>query len=68
MKTAPWTLYDLKRVLKSLKNGKCRDPKGLVNELFKPGVAGEDLIQLILHMLSQESQEFTTSKIKEAYF
>ena len=52
MKTAPWTLYDLERVFKSQKNGKCRDRKGLVNELFKPGVAGEDLIQSILHMLN----------------
>ena len=42
--TIPWTWGELERVLKSLKNGKCRDPKGLINELFKSDVAAEDLL------------------------
>ena len=30
-----WNEKDLDKVLKKLKNGKCQDPAGLVNELFK---------------------------------
>ena len=42
-KTPEWTMEQLERVLKDLKPNKSRDPLGLANELFKPGVAGEDL-------------------------
>ena len=38
-----WTLKDLNLVLKKLKNNKSRDPTGLINEIFKPGVIGQDL-------------------------
>ena len=34
--------------MKHLKTKKAADPKGLVNELFKPGVAGTDLQRSIL--------------------
>ena len=37
-KSPPWTAADLHKVLSSLKNNKSRDPHGLINELFKPGV------------------------------
>ena len=40
------------KVLGSLKNGKCRDPQGLINELFKPGVSGKDFQYSLLHMLN----------------
>ena len=50
VKSARWTIHDLKKVLKTLKNGKCRDPSGLVNELLKPDVAGEDLFKSLLFM------------------
>ena len=33
-KLLPWTMEDLERVLKSLKNGKARDPNRWTNELF----------------------------------
>ena len=42
-KSKPWTRKNLDNVLKSLKNNKSRDPHGLINELFKPGVIGHDL-------------------------
>ena len=38
-----WKMEDLEKVLKNLKSNKTRDPHGLINELFKPGVIGEDL-------------------------
>ena len=33
-RTDPWTLKQLEKVLDGLKKDKCRDPKGLINELF----------------------------------
>ena len=42
-KTPPWTMKNLEKALKSLKNGKCRDPAGLIREMFKEEVIGEDL-------------------------
>ena len=41
--TALWTIEDLDKVLKKLKSNKTRDPHGLINEIFKHGVLGEDL-------------------------
>ena len=34
-KTADWTMDDLDKALKQLKSGKCRDPDGLIREIFK---------------------------------
>ena len=51
-KSEPWTHKQLDKVLSSLKNGKCRDPEGLINELFKHGVAGQDLKDSILHIMN----------------
>ena len=42
-RTDPWTIQELDKVLNSLKKDKCRDPKGLVNELFSTKVAGKNL-------------------------
>ena len=53
IKSAPWTREQLENVLKSLKNGKCRDPQGLINEIFKPAVAGENLKVSLLHMFNK---------------
>ena len=53
IKSAPWTFQELEAVLKTLKKGKCRDPQCLVNEIFRPGVAGEDLIKSMLYMLNK---------------
>ena len=42
-KTPDWTLDDLEVVLKGLKNKKCRDPLGYINEIFKSDVCGDNL-------------------------
>ena len=57
-KTPEWTLKDLEKVLKSLKNNKARDAHGHVYELFKYG--GKDLKLSILKMfnLVKERQEY----------
>ena len=44
-KSQDWTEEDLIAVLSSLKNGKCRDPLGMINEIFKPPIAGRDLVE-----------------------
>ena len=44
----PFTEEMLMKVLKSLKNNKARDPYGIIYELFKPNLAGKDLIESLL--------------------
>ena len=56
-KTPPWNMDDLSAVLRSLKNEKSSDPFGLVNELFKPGVAGQDLKLAILKLANRIKKE-----------
>ena len=51
--TSPWKMQDLEKVLKSLKRNKCRDPHGLVNELFFTNVAGAHLKTALLMMFNE---------------
>ena len=41
-KSKPWNEENLDKVLSCLKAGKSRDPHQMINEIFKPGVAGKD--------------------------
>ena len=52
-KTSPWTMEDLEDALKTLKNGKCRDPEGLIREIFKEDVIGKDLQRSMLVMFNK---------------
>ena len=52
VKTGKWTRKNLNVVLKSLKKNKTRDPLGLVNEIFKPKVIGEQLERVLLSLLN----------------
>ena len=38
--------------MSKLKSGKCRDPGGLINEIFKPGVIGTDLQEALLDLFN----------------
>ena len=58
-KSPPWNKKQLLKVLSSLKNNKSRDPHGMVNELFKPGVAGESLVSSLLILLNKIKAEIT---------
>ena len=51
-KTLPWTIQDLEKVFKVLKKDKCRDPNGLINEIFSTEVAGKDLKKSLLMLLN----------------
>ena len=53
VKTNPWKSTELQKVLKVLKSNKSRDPHGLINELFKPGVLGKSLENSILKLMNR---------------
>ena len=55
--SADWTYDDLVIVMKKLKPNKATDPVGLVSELFKPGVAGSDLVQSTLSLCNLIKRE-----------
>ena len=52
-KTQPWTMTDLENALKQLKTGKCRDPEGLIREIFMEGVIGDDLKKSMLVLFNK---------------
>jgi hypothetical protein len=52
-KTPPWEMKHLDKVLKYLKKNKARDPHGFCNELFRPEVAGDDLILALLKLMNR---------------
>ena len=66
-KTSPWTMEDLEVVLKYLKKDKSRDPLGFANELFQPGVAGDDLKHAILKLANSIKEEQLYPKALEKY-
>ena len=51
-RTAPWNMNDLEFVLKGLKNNKCIDPVGMINEIFKNGCIGQDLKEALLMLFN----------------
>ena len=53
VKSKPWTRSQLNDVLSALKSNKSRDPHGLVRDIFKPGVIGEDLEKSLLTMMNR---------------
>ena len=61
-KSPPWVMKDLEDAIKELKTGKCRDPEGLIREVFKEDALGEDLKQslLILFNKIKDNQKFPT--------
>ena len=52
-KTNPWTLKQMEKGIQSMKNKKCRDAQGLVNEILKSGVAGRDFKLSLLSLLNK---------------
>ena len=52
-KSEEFTMAELEKVLKNLKNDKSKDFNGYINEPFKEGVAGKDLKQSLLMMFYQ---------------
>ena len=48
-----WTMDQLESALKDLKNNKTRDNDGLINEIFKKGVIGDNLKESLLKMFNE---------------
>ena len=63
VKTKPWTIEELDKVLNSLQKKKCRDPQGFLNDIFKHDSAGSDLKLSILHMINKTKDTFNIPKI-----
>ena len=57
-KSPDWTISDLDKVLKALKNNKSRDPQGFINDIFKPGVIGKNLRVGILLLVNGVKDNF----------
>ena len=49
----PWTKDQLMTVLKSLKTGKSADALGFSNELFKPNIIGNDLLDSLVVIVNR---------------
>ena len=47
-KSKLWTMENLEKALSDLKNGRSRDPEGLINEILKKNVIGDDLKKSLL--------------------
>ena len=56
-KTPPWEMKDLEETLNSLKSGKSRDPEGLIREIFKDEVIGENLKMSLLILFNKIKTE-----------
>ena len=64
-KSDDWNMCNLNKVLRNLKTKKAADPVGLVNELFKPGVAGSDLVKSTLMICNMMKSEIRIPKFAE---
>ena len=52
-------MKDLEAVLKSLQTGKCRDPEGMIQDIFKEEVIGDDLKESLLMLLNKVKETGT---------
>ena len=57
--SSPWKLSHLDKTLKSLKNNQARDPMGVINELFKPGIIGDELKFSTLSLMNSVKQNMS---------
>ena len=55
--TNPWTMANLEKALKSLKTNQARDPLGMINELFKTGIIGNELKIATLRLMNSVKTE-----------
>ena len=56
-KSQPWTMEELEIALRDLKRNKSRDCEGLVNEIFKSDVIGNNLKKSLLMMFNNIKEE-----------
>ena len=56
-RSSPWNLSNLEKALNDLKKNKTRDHEGLVNEIFKKEVIGDNLKMSLLIMFNKIKKE-----------
>ena len=54
----PWTIADFNKVAKTLKNNQSRDPHGMINKLFKEGLAGQGLKMGVIELMNLIKSSF----------
>ena len=64
-KSKAWDLKSLKKILSKPKSNKARDPHGLINDLFKPGVCGSDLEKSLLSTFMRIKEEIIFPEFME---
>ena len=65
LKSYDWKKEDVVKVMKRLKTNKAADPVGLIHELFKPGVAGSDLVNSLVTLCNMIKNECKVPKFVE---
>ena len=54
--TPDWELSDLEEAINALKSGKCRDPEGIIREVFKEESLGKDLKLSLLILFNKKKR------------
>ena len=63
----PWEMKQLENAIKSLKNNKARDSNGWINELFKEGIAGNNLKISMLKLFNKiKTENFIPEYMRKA--
>ena len=62
-KSPPWAMASMDKAIRSMKSNKCRDPKGLINELLKPEVSGSDFKMSLLSLLNKTKEKLEIPKM-----
>ena len=57
VKSEDWKFGKIEKVCKKLKNGKARDQDDYIFELFKPNLAGHDVIESLMIMFNSIKRE-----------
>ena len=57
IKSQPWQVINLNKAIKGLKINQSGDPSGIISELFKPGVLGQDLQEGLLMLCNNMKSE-----------
>ena len=63
--SSPITRTKLNKIFKSLKRNKSCDPGGLINELFRPEIIGDDLKESLFILLKKVKEEHEIPEIME---
>ena len=53
----------MEKAIRAMKNNKCRDPEGLINELLKPGVSGKGFKLSLLPFLNKTKDKLEIPKM-----